>query len=341
MLDLLERALVLALHIPDGFLSASVSALFWVLTLVCVTFAVRRTNKVLDDRQVPLMGVMAACIFAAQMLNFPVAGGTSGHVLGGALAAIVLGPAAGILVMTCVVALQALLFQDGGIVVMGANIFNMGVLTTLLGGAVFAGLLRLIGRQSKGLVIAGFAAAWVSVMAAAALTALQLIASGTAQPQVVLGAMLGVHSLIGVGEGLITAAALSFLLATRPDVLPAAVTDVLSGNARPVAKGQVLIGGLAIAALLLLLAPFASAAPDGLERVALDLGFIDGGRGPGAASPAGVLSDYTVPGLAGGISTILAGLVGVLIVVALGYGLAILLRRRSAARSNRSVPSSR
>lgn len=338
MLDLFKRALVLALHIPDGFLSASVSALFWVIAVVCVMVAVRRTNDALDDRQVPLMGVMAACIFAAQMLNFPVAGGTSGHLLGGALAAIVLGPSAGILVMTCVVALQALLFQDGGIVVMGANIFNMGVLTTLIGTVIFAALLRLIGRQTWGLVIAAFIAAWASVMAAAALTSMQLIASGTAQSQVVLIAMLGVHAIIGIGEGLITAAALSFILATRPDLLPAGLVDIVRGKARPMSKGKVLTGGLAIAALLLLLTPFASAAPDGLERAAIDLGFIDGG-GPGLTPPTSILPDYSVPGLAGGLSTVLAGLVGVLIVVALGYGLALLLRRRSEARSGKSLPT--
>ncbi len=327
MFDLLRQALVLALHIPDGFLSTSVSLLFWILTAACVAIAVRRTSADLDDRQVPLMGVMAACIFAAQMLNFPVAGGTSGHLLGGALAAIVLGPWAGILVMTCVVALQALLFQDGGIVVMGANIFNMGILTTLMSGVIFYGLLRVIGRQSWGLVIAGFAAAWVSVMLAALLTSLQLIASGTAQAQLVLTAMLGVHALIAVGEGLITAGALSFILTTRPDLLPGQLADSLQGKRRPISKGGVLASGLAIAATLALLSPLASGNPDGLERVAEDNGFLDRGLDPSY----NILPDYTIPGLEGGVSTILAGLIGVMIIVALGYGIATLLRRRRTA----------
>jgi cobalt/nickel transport system permease protein len=273
------------------------------------------------------MGVMAACIFAAQMLNFPVAGGTSGHLLGGALAAIVLGPWAGILVMTCVVALQALLFQDGGVVVMGANIFNMGVLTALMGGVVFYGLLRIIGRQAWGLVVAGFVAAWVSVMMSALLTALQLIASGTAQAAVVLPAMLFVHALIAVGEGLITAAALSFILATRPDLLPGQISDSLKGKRRPISKGGVLAAGTAIAALLALLSPFASGDPDGLERVAEDTGFLDRGLDPNY----NILPDYTIPGLDGGLSTILAGLIGVIIIVVLGYGIATLLRRRRTA----------
>lgn len=340
MLDVLVRSLVLALHISDGLLSMSISALFWILTVACVAWAVQRTNRTLDDRQVPLMGVMAACIFAAQMLNFPIAGGTSGHLLGGALAAIVLGPWAGVLVMTCVVALQALLFQDGGIVVMGANIFNMGVLTALSGSAIFYGLIRLTGRQSWGLMVSGFIAAWVTVVLSAALTSAQLAASGTASATVVFPAMIGVHMLIGIGEGLITTAALSFLLATRPDLLPVWLGNELSGKGRPISTRQILGGGLVIAVLLALLSPFASSAPDGLESVLERIG-VAGSSGPTATSPVGVLPDYTIPGLEGGLSTILAGLVGVLIVVAIGYSIAMLIRRRrTVARDTKSMTTS-
>lgn len=333
MLEWLERYLILALHIPDGLLAAPVSLLFWAITVIAIAIAVRRTSDALDDRQVPLMGVMAACIFAAQMLNFPVAGGTSGHLLGGALAAIVLGPWAGILVMTCVVALQALLFQDGGLLVMGANIFNMGVLTALVGGGVFYGLLRVFGRQTWGKVLAGFSAAWLSVMAAALLTALQLIASGNASATIVIPAMLGVHALIGIGEGLITTAALSFILATRPDLLSTGLTDAMSGKLRPLSGRAVLGTGLGIAALLALFSPLASSSPDGLERVAEDQGFL--GR---ALEPVyNVLPDYTIPGVNNeALSTILAGLVGVIIIVALGYGIAMLLRRRREGETGTS-----
>ena len=121
------------MHIPDGFLSIVISVLCWAITVAILGMAVSRTNKSLGERQVPLMGVMAAFIFAAQMINFPVAGGTSGHLLGGALAAITLGPWAGMLVMTAVIAVQGLLFQDGGLLVMGANILNMGLLTAAVG----------------------------------------------------------------------------------------------------------------------------------------------------------------------------------------------------------------
>lgn len=323
----------LGMHIPDNFLTLPVSLLLWLLTIACVGIAVRRTNAALDDRQVPMMGVMAACVFAAQMLNFPVAGGTSGHLLGGALAAIVLGPSSGILVMTCVVALQAILFQDGGLVVMGANIFNMGILTALVGGTLFRALLGVVGGRSWGLVVAGFISAMVSVVVASAFTALQLAASGSASAVVVLPAMIGVHSLIGIGEGLITAAALSFILATRPDLMPERVVARLQNTQRSVGRGAVLGVGLGVAVLLAVLSPFASSAPDGLERIAIDFGFLDTLKGPTAGSPIGMLPDYSLPGVGGGASTILAGLIGVVIVMALAYGIATTLNRRRPQRS--------
>ena len=204
------------LHIPDGFLSFVVSLICWAITVLILAIAVSRTNKALGEKQVPLMGIMAAFIFAAQVLNFPVAGGTSGHLLGGALAAIVLGPWAGMLVMTAVIAVQALLFQDGGLLVMGANILNMGLITAAIG----YGLYRVVSSSSRRmkLALAGIAA-WLSVMAGALATALQLWLSGTSNLQTVTLAMLGVHALIGIGEALITVAALTFILQTRPDLL--------------------------------------------------------------------------------------------------------------------------
>ncbi|MEN8242711.1 MAG: energy-coupling factor ABC transporter permease, partial [Chloroflexota bacterium] len=151
------------LHIPDGFLSLSVSIFSWMITIIIVGIAVRQSQKELNEKQIPLMGIMAAFIFAAQMINFPVAGGTSGHMLGGALAAIVLGPWAGILVMTSVVALQGLLFQDGGLLVMGANILNMGIITALIGYGLFRMGVNRSTLFRRNLVAA---AAWISVIAA-------------------------------------------------------------------------------------------------------------------------------------------------------------------------------
>jgi cobalt/nickel transport system permease protein len=207
------------LHIPDGFLSAPVSALFWALTIAIVAVAVRRTNETLEERTVPLMGVMAAFIFAAQMMNFPVAGGTSGHLLGGALAAIVLGPWAAVIVMASVIGVQALVFQDGGLAVMGANIFNMGILTAFVGYAFYRGI-ALVGGQQRPFLLAGTAvAAWSSVMLAALLTSAELALSGTSPWSTALPAMMGVHVFIGIGEALISVGAVAFILAARPDLL--------------------------------------------------------------------------------------------------------------------------
>ncbi len=303
------------LHIPDGFLSPAISIVFWAIVVALLAVAVPRSQDELGERQIPLTGIMAAFIFAAQMINFPVAGGTSGHLLGGALAAIVLGPWAGMLVMTAVVGVQGLIFQDGGLVVMGANIFNMGLLTVIIG----YGLYRGVAGRSRGvkLAVAGVAA-WLSVMAGALATSLQLWLSGTALLAIVMPTMLGVHALIGLGEALITVAALSFILRTRPDLLGEA------GAAPKGGRGWVL-AGLATALGVVLLAPFASANPDGLERVAMDLGFIH----RGTDAPFSILADYAIPWLGEGAgSTIAAGLVGALVVAGLTWGLVWLMRRR-------------
>jgi cobalt/nickel transport system permease protein len=276
---------------------------------------------------------MAAFIFAAQMLNFPVLGGTSGHLLGGALAALLLGPWAGMLVMACVIALQALIFQDGGLLALGANIFNMGITTAAIGYWVGMPLLRAFGGKTWGLVAVGFATAWLSVLVAATMTSLQLVFSGV-PAGVVVPAMLFVHIFIGIGEGLITVAALAFVASTRPDLVTS-LTPYLSPSAarRGAAKGTlaaVTAVGLAFALGAAFLSPLASGDPDGLERVAEDQGFL--GR---AQDPAyNVLPDYSIPGLDGPVSTILAGIIGLLIVFALVYGITLLLR--GARRSQES-----
>ena len=309
-----------AMHIPDGFLSLAISITFWVITAVLIALSVRRTQGELGERQVPLMGIMAAFIFAGQMINFPVAGGTSGHFLGGALAAIILGPWAGMLVMTAVIALQALLFQDGGLLVMGANIFNMGLVTALIG----YGLYRSVAGQSRGVrfAVAG-GAAWLSVMAGALFTSLQLWLSGTSPLAIVMPAMLGVHALIGLGEALITVAALAFITQVRPDLL---AKEAVKGRG---GFGWVL-GGLAISLVVVLLSPLASADPDGLERVAENFGFI----GQGLNAPYQILPDYTIPFLgATGLSTIVAGAVGALLVAAVAYGLGRVLHSTSSEHS--------
>jgi cobalt/nickel transport system permease protein len=208
----------LALHAPDGFLSLPIAALMWVITIAVTAVAVKKTNETFDERAIPLMGVTAAFIFAAQMFNFQVIGGTSGHLLGGVLAAVLLGPWAGTLVMVAVVAVQSLVFQDGGLVVMGANIFNMGIIGTIGGYAIYRALCGILGGERRARVPAAGVAAWLSVFAAAGAMALELSLSGTTDLVVAMTAMLSVHALIGIGEALITMAALAFIQVTRPDL---------------------------------------------------------------------------------------------------------------------------
>jgi cobalt/nickel transport system permease protein len=207
------------MHIPDGFLNTATSVATWVASTGGVGYAVRRVRQELGERQVPLMGVTAAFIFAAQMMNFAVIGGTSGHLLGGALATILLGPWTGMLVLTSVLIVQALLFQDGGLLALGANVFNMAIVGVLLAWAVYAGLRRLLDGKTWATMVTGFAAAWLSVMVASLVAAAELAMSGASPWGVVVPAMGAVHALIGIGEGLITVAVLAFLRATRPDLL--------------------------------------------------------------------------------------------------------------------------
>jgi cobalt/nickel transport system permease protein len=206
------------LHAPDGFVSFPIAIAMWVVTGIVLAIAVRRTNETLDERAVPLLGVMAAFIFAAQMFNFPVGPGMSGHLLGGVLAAVMLGPWAATLVMASVIAVQGLLLQDGGLLIMGANIFNMGVIGTLGGYALYRVLARVLGGEERGRLPAAGIAAWAAVVAGAAAMALELGFSGIVPMNVALPALVGSHALIGIGEALITVAALAFIGATRADL---------------------------------------------------------------------------------------------------------------------------
>lgn len=299
------------LHVPDGFLTVGLAVFCWVLALIAVGLAVRNGRSAFDERLIPLAGIMAAFIFAGQMINFPVAGGTSGHLLGATLAAILLGPWMAILVMTAVIALQALLFQDGGLVVMGANILIMGVIPALVG----YGLYKPMANRSRGIkLLTAGVAAWLSVMAAALFTSLLLGFSGTSSFRIVVPAMLGIHVFIGLGEALITAAALAFMLKVRPDLLNE------SGTAG--GKGWV-AGGVIVVILVLLISPFASSFPDGLEWVAAEQGFLN----TAVNAPYQLLPDYTVPFLGQTpVSTIVAGFIGAALVALIVIGLARLAK---------------
>ena len=204
------------MHIPDGFLTTEVALACAVPAAVAVGIGLRKANVDLDERRVPLLGVTAAFVFAAQMLNFPIAGGTSGHFMGAALAAILLGPWLACVTLAVVLGVQAFVFADGGLTALGANVFNMGV----LGALVVGGMIHFTrtAAPKATLAIAGFGA-WLAVMAGATATALELAISGTVPLGTVLPAMLGTHLLIGVGEAVITVAAVSAVLTTRPDLV--------------------------------------------------------------------------------------------------------------------------
>lgn len=310
------------MHIPDGFLALWLAILGWILALILISVALRVTRGQLRERQTPVMGLLAAFVFAAQAINFPVAAGTSGHLLGGALTAIVLGPWAATLVMTAVIALQGFLFQDGGLLVMGWNILNMGVLTAFSGYAVYSALRRIGGDSRIGKLLPAFLAAWVSVEVGAVATAIELSLSGTSPLRLALPAMAGVHALIGLGEALITVGALRLLQASRPELLKGGALAPGQRSATTIALG------LGLALVIAALSPLASTSPDGLEAVAGAQGFLDRALGPLYQ----ILPDYSVPFIAHpALTTIAAVGVGTLLVFALVWGLGRSLGRPSRA----------
>ncbi len=323
------------MHAPDGFFAVWLSVVGWIVTIVMVALAIRNTRDQLGERQIPLMGILAAAIFAGQMLNFTIPGGTSGHLLGGTLAAVMLGPWAGVLIMTAVVAIQGLLFQDGGLVVMGLNIINMGVVTSFVGYFVYRLVTRFV-KDKAGIVAGGFVGAWLSLVVTSAFAAIELAVSGSSPLGIALPAMVGVHVLIGVGEGLLTVSALLFVLATRP--------DLVTGEEAPGQRGARWVTvGLLLALAITLFAPLASPYSDGMERVAEALYAPEGVEiapvgfvvpetrqffGEFRDAPYQILPDYTIPFLGEtSLSTILAGMIGVLVVFGIAYGTAWVARR--------------
>jgi cobalt/nickel transport system permease protein len=206
------------MHIPDGFLDTKTWLALDLASATTLGVAVRKTRNIIGEKQIPLMGVMAAFIFAAQMINFPVAAGTSGHFMGGVLAAILLGPFSAGLILAVVLIVQCVVFQDGGITALGANIFNMGIIGNI-GGYMLYLAARRLGGKSRVSTGAVFVAAWLSIVLAAGACAVELALSGTVPLKVALPAMAGVHAIIGVGEGLITVLVLKFIMRVRPDLL--------------------------------------------------------------------------------------------------------------------------
>jgi cobalt/nickel transport system permease protein len=208
------------MHIPDGFVSNPIALATYAVSTGAVALALQRAKRNLDERQVPLLGVTAAFIFAAQMLNFPVAGGTSGHFLGAVLAAVLLGPLNALLVMALVLLIQCLVFADGGLTALGANVFNMGVIGGGAGYLLFRAFQLLFPKTRSGFLAAAAISSWFSVVLAAGICSMELAFSGTVPLDIALPAMTLVHALIGIGEAVITGVVLSMVLAVRRDLIP-------------------------------------------------------------------------------------------------------------------------
>ena len=318
------------MHIRDGILAPEVCLVAGAISLGAIASSLRRLRLDLEDRAVPVTGMMAALVFAGQMVNFPLLGlPVSGHLLGGVLAAVMLGPWAGCLAIAMVLIVQAVLFSDGGLLSLGANVLNMGVVGAWGGYAVYSTIRRLFGNGTAATVSAAVIAAWLSVLAAAALFCVEFVCSSRSGVDLrgVLGLMVLYHALIGVGEALITGAVLAFVLARRADLVPALAPI---GPVRT-AGGFAVTGFVVALAVAAILAPFKSDYPDGLDAVSQKLGFdtLETER------PPLVLEDYAVPVPAmswwPGLSVSVAGILGTVVVFAGALVLAGVTRRHTAS----------
>ncbi|WP_214107961.1 energy-coupling factor ABC transporter permease [Acrocarpospora catenulata] len=340
------------MHVPDGFFTVALSVAGAAVAAGGIAVCLRGARRELDERMAPMAGLVAAFVFAAQMLNFPVGAGTSGHLLGGALAAILVGPYTGFLCVAVVIAVQALFFADGGLTALGINITLMGLVTVLMGYGTFRAAGAILPRSRTGIGVAAFVGAAVSVPASALVFTAMYAIGGTSSidPLKVALAMGGVHVIIGLGEGAITALTVTTVLAVRPDLVygarglirraqlrtasgePVPVAQHRTGRAETSKARPFLLGGVAAAAVLAGVVSFyASASPDGLERVASDLGFLSQAKDhPLAGSP---LADYSVEGVEDErLSAGLAGLLGVGASLLVGGGVAWLVHRRERRR---------
>jgi cobalt/nickel transport system permease protein len=230
---------VLAMHIPDGFIDAPTSLAAGLIALVVVAWCLRRTATTLDEREVPIVGLVAAFVFAAQMLNFPVANGTSGHLLGGVLAAVLVGPYAGALAVTVVLVVQGLLFADGGLSALGLNVINMAFVGAFVGYGVFLLVRRLLGRTTASVTMGAAIGGFAAPVLASCVFVLEYAIGGNDAVSLgaVVGAMVGVHVLVGVGEGIITGIVVGAVMATRPDLVYGA-RGVVDPQRAPVTLAQ-------------------------------------------------------------------------------------------------------
>jgi cobalt/nickel transport system permease protein len=336
------------MHVPDGFLDAPTSIATATVAAGAVTVALRRAPRELDERATPLAGLMAAYVFAAQMLNFPVGAGTSGHLLGGVLAATLVGPHAATVVVTVVLIVQALLFGDGGLTALGTNVVLLAVVGVWVGWGVVRVVLAVLPKRPASVVPAAAAGGFATVPAAALVFSVLFAIGGTAPIsfQALAATMVGWHTVIGVGEAAITGLTVAAVVAVRPDLVYAArsLRPALQLGTRqqpnttplpqqpssaPPPRRLPMRLGLVVALVLAgVVSFFASAHPDGLEYVAAAHGFLD--EATTSALRGTPLADY---GAETGIPVGVAGIAGVLVTVAVGY-----LTLRSVSRRRRTRP---
>lgn len=327
--------MVFALHAPDGFLNAGTAVTTGLISILVVAFALRQAKVQLRDKAIPLAGIAAAFIFAAQMFNFPVAAGTTGHLIGGALAAILLGPSVGVIVVTIVVVIQALAFADGGLTALGYNVLNMAIVPGYGGYAVFVLMRSWLPKTTGGVIGASGLAAWASVVMSALAFSIEWLfgASAPVSFDDVFFAMVGVHVLIGIGEAVISGPAIGAVLGSRPDLVYGAsdldrarVTDTRVG------VGAFVIGGALVAlAFATVVSQLAVDDPDGLERVAEDTDFAEAGTEHTFADS--IFADYATAGISNEtLSLAVAGVVGTVVTLAVAAGILIAMTERRRAR---------
>jgi cobalt/nickel transport system permease protein len=311
------------MHIPDGFIDTKTALATAAFSGSFLAYCLHAVRREISPRRVPLIGLAAAFVFAAQMINFPVAGGTSGHLIGAAFVAILLGPEAAVIVMSAVLLMQCFMFADGGVTALGANILNMAVVAPFAGYGIYKITQKLLGTGSRNMLLAMSFAAWSSAVIASIACALELSISGMAPWPIVFKAMAGIHMIIGAGEAVITTMIAAAIWKTRPEIFTSGIVqnEVSAGFASWVRKGVFI--SIAIAVLL---APLACAWPDGLEKAAAILGFDrKSPENPLVPSP---FADYATPGIgAEWLSTAIAGAFGTILAFLLSNYLAGMLTR--------------
>ncbi len=311
------------MHVPDGFMNVTMSAATGLISFGTLWAYIRSAKDLIADKFIALTGMMSALIFVLQMINFPIAAGTSGHLLGGALAVVVLGPRLGLICLSVVVIIQSLLFADGGLSALGVNVLNMAIVTSATSWFIVKYWIKFIGKNKTSIVTVSVLAGILSVVFSSIAFTIQYAIGGTISIPVgtVLIAMVTTHLIIGLGEGIITALIITLLMRVRPDLVYA--YDRSDENTTKVS-----FYGLFIILILLLslITPFASSSPDGLESVAEEFGFT---QTDGIVL---LLDDYGINAINNNfLSTVLSALLGVT-VVAVMFNF-IINRRKSGKNS--------